>query len=72
MSESGKKYSRKKKYPCPAKGVIEWLYYLFQEKKIRDLWFNCAEFIIMEYNIPSTNGSVGCRGTLKKREVRVL
>ena len=31
-----KKYSRKKKYRCPAKGVSEWLYYLFPGKKKYD------------------------------------
>ena len=39
VSECGKKNTAgKKKYRCPAKGVSEWLYYLFQGKKIRDLW----------------------------------
>ena len=33
VSAEKKKYSRKKKYRCPAKGVSEWLYYLFQGKK---------------------------------------
>ena len=39
VSECGKKkYSRKKKYRYSAKGVSEWVEYLFQEKKIRQLW----------------------------------
>ena len=33
VSAEKKNTAGKKKYRCPAKGVSEWLYYLFQGKK---------------------------------------
>ena len=46
LPKSSKSCAGKKKYRDPRKGVSECLQYLFQEKKIRHLWFILKGYLI--------------------------